>query len=107
MGPLLHFFGPFGAFFLSSVAFFGSGLGSKLFLEPAHLESWDTGHRTKLPLELGAPVKNSPKGPKKVQKRPKMWQNLKQKVRAVHPKPKLIVDIGRSQKSFRTGPQSE
>ena len=47
------------------------------------------------------------KGQKKVQKRPKMWQNLKQKVRAVHPKPKLIVNIGRSQKSFRTGPQSE
>ena len=36
-----------------------------------------------------------------------MWPNLKQKVRAVLPKPKLIVDIGRSQKSFQTGPQPE
>ena len=44
--------------------------------------------------------KKSPEGPKKVQKRPKMWPNLKQKVRAVLPKPKLIVYIGRSQKSF-------
>ena len=34
-----------------------------------------------------------------------MWPNLKQKVRAVLPKPKLIVNIGRSQKSFRTVPQ--
>ena len=33
-----------------------------------------------------------------------MWPNLKQKVRAVPPKPKLIVYIGRSQKSFLTGP---
>ena len=41
-----------------------------------------------------------PKGPKKVQKRPKMWQNLEQKVRDVLPKPKSIVYIGRSQKSF-------
>ena len=44
--------------------------------------------------------KESPKGPKKVQMRPKMWPNVKQKVRAVLPKPKLIVYIGRSQKSF-------
>ena len=44
--------------------------------------------------------KNSPKGPKKVKKRPKMWPNLKQKVKAVLPKPKLIVYIGRSQKTF-------
>ena len=51
--------------------------------------------------------KKSPEGPKKVQKRPKMWPNIKQKVRAVPPKPKLIVYIGRSQKSFRTGPQPE
>ena len=43
----------------------------------------------------------------KGQKRPKMWPNLKQKVRAVLPKPKLIVYIGRSQKSFWTGPQPE
>ena len=34
-----------------------------------------------------------------------MWPNLKQKVRAVLPKPKLIVYIGRSQKSFQNGPQ--
>ena len=47
------------------------------------------------------------KGPKKVQNRPKMGPNLKQKVRAVPPKPKLIVYIDRSQKSFRTGPQPE
>ena len=51
--------------------------------------------------------KIAPKSPKKVEKRREMWQNLKQKVRAVLPKPNLIVDIGRSQKSFRTGPQSE
>ena len=36
-----------------------------------------------------------------------MWPNLKQKIKAVLPKPKLIVYIGRSQKSFRTGLQSE
>ena len=36
-----------------------------------------------------------------------MWPNLKQKVRAVLPKPKLIDYIGRSQKSFRTGLQPE
>ena len=36
-----------------------------------------------------------------------MWPNLKQKIRAVFPKPKLIVYIGRSQKSFRTGLQPE
>ena len=36
-----------------------------------------------------------------------MWPNLNQKVRAVLPKPKLIVYIGRSQKSFRTVPQPE
>ena len=47
------------------------------------------------------------KGPKKVQKRQKMWPNSKQKVRAVLPKPKLIVYIGRSKKSFRTWPQPE
>ena len=35
-----------------------------------------------------------PKGPKKVQKRPKMWPNLKQKVRAVIPKLKFIVCTG-------------
>ena len=34
--------------------------------------------------------KIAPKGPKKVQKRPKMRQNLEQKVRDVLPKPKLI-----------------
>ena len=51
--------------------------------------------------------KNSPKGPKKVQKRPKMWSNLKQKVTAVLTKLKLIVYIGRSQKSIQTGPQTE
>ena len=39
--------------------------------------------------------------------KPKMWPNLKQKFRTVLPEPKLIVYIGRSQKSFRTGPQSE
>ena len=39
-------------------------------------------------------------GPKKVQKRLKMWPNLKQKVRAVLPRAKLIVYIGRSQNSF-------
>ena len=43
------------------------------------------------------------KGPKKC----KMWSNLRQKVRAVLPKPKLIVYIGRSQKNFRTRPQPE
>ena len=48
--------------------------------------------------------KIDPKGPKK---RQKMWPNLKQKVRAVLPKPKLIVYIGRSQKSFRIGPHPE
>ena len=47
------------------------------------------------------------KGQKKVQKRPKIWPNSKQKARAVLPKAKLIVDIGRFQKSFRTGPQPE
>ena len=41
--------------------------------------------------------KIAPKGPKKVQNRPKMWPNLKQKVRAVP------VYIGMSQKSFWTG----
>ena len=51
--------------------------------------------------------KKSPEGPKKVQKRPKMWPNLKQKVSAVLSKPKLIVYIGRSQKSFPTGPLPE
>ena len=40
--------------------------------------------------------KTSPEWPKKVQKRPKMWPNLKQKVSAVLPKPKLIVYIDRS-----------
>ena len=44
--------------------------------------------------------KKSPEGPKKVQKRPKMWPNLKQTVRAVLPKLKLIVYIGRCQKSI-------
>ena len=41
--------------------------------------------------------KNIPKGQKKVQQRPKMWPNLKQKIKAVLPTPKLIVYIGRSQ----------
>ena len=36
-----------------------------------------------------------------------MWPNLKQKVRAVLPKPKLIIYIGRSQKSFGARPQPE
>ena len=36
-----------------------------------------------------------------------MWPNLKQKVRAVLPKPKLIVYIGRSKKSFQPGPKPE
>ena len=36
--------------------------------------------------------------------RPKMWPNLKQKVWAVLPKPKLIVYKGRSQESFQTNP---
>ena len=44
--------------------------------------------------------KVAPKGPKKVQKRQKMWPNLKQKVRAVLPKPKLIDYISRFQKCF-------
>ena len=48
--------------------------------------------------------KVAPKGPNKVQKRPKMWPNSKQKVRAVPPKPKLIVYIGRSQKVFELDP---
>ena len=43
---------------------------------------------------------NVPKGPKKVQKRPIMWTNQKQKDGAVLPKAKLIVYIGRSQKKF-------
>ena len=43
--------------------------------------------------------KIAPKGPKKC-KRPKMWPNLKQKVKAVLPKPKLIVYISRSPKKF-------
>ena len=51
--------------------------------------------------------KIAPKCPKKVQKRPEMWPNLKHKVRAVLPKPKLIVFVGRSQKSFQTGLQPE
>ena len=36
-----------------------------------------------------------------------MLQNLKHKVRAVLPKPKLIVYIGRSQKGFQTRHQPE
>ena len=44
--------------------------------------------------------KNSPKWPKTVQKRPKMWQNQKHKDRAVLPKPKLTVYIRRSPKKF-------
>ena len=44
--------------------------------------------------------KNSPKGPKKVQKRTKMWPNLKLKVRAVLPKPKLNVYLGESPQNF-------
>ena len=44
--------------------------------------------------------KKNPKGPKKVQKRSQMWENYKQKDRAVLPKPKLIVYFGRSQKKF-------
>ena len=48
--------------------------------------------------------KIAPKGPKKVQKRPKMWPNFKQKVRAVLPKPKLIVYIDRFQKGFEPDP---
>ena len=51
-------------------------------------------------LNLTPIPKTAPKGPKKLQKRPKMWQNLEQKVRDVLPKPKSIVYIGRSQKSF-------
>ena len=58
-------------------------------------------------LNLTPIPKTAPKGPKKVQKRPKMWQNLEQKIRDVLPKPKSIVYIGRSQKSFRTRPQPE
>ena len=50
-------------------------------------------------LSLTPIPKKAPKGPKKLQKRPKMWQNLEQKVRDVLPKPKSIVYIGRSQKS--------
>ena len=56
-------------------------------------------------LKLTLTQKYSPKGPKKLpqraqkmQKRPKMCPNIKQKVRAVLPKPKLIVYICRSQK---------
>ena len=33
-----------------------------------------------------------------------MWPNLKQKVRAVHPKPKLIVYIGRFHKFYEPDP---
>ena len=51
--------------------------------------------------------KKSLKGPKKVLKRAKIWPNSNQKVRAVLPKPKYIVYIGRSQKSFLTIPQPE
>ena len=40
--------------------------------------------------------KIAPKGPKKC----KMWSNLRQKVRAVLPKPKLIDYISRFQKCF-------
>ena len=58
-------------------------------------------------LNLIPTAKIAPKGPKKVRKRPKMWPNLKQKVRAIPPKPKLMVYIGRSQKNFRTWPQPE
>ena len=36
-----------------------------------------------------------------------MWPNLKQKVKAVLPKPKLIVYIGRSQKVFEPDPSSK
>ena len=41
--------------------------------------------------------KNSIEGPKKVLERPKMWPNKNKKDRAVIPKPKLIVYIGRPQ----------
>ena len=58
-------------------------------------------------IEPNLDSKNSPKGPKnsligpkKVQKRFKMWPTLKQKVRALLPKPKLIVYIGRFPKCF-------
>ena len=55
-------------------------------------------------MNLTPTPKKSPKGPKEVQKRPQMWPELKHKVMAVLPKPKLIVYIGRSQKVFEPDP---
>ena len=62
-------------------------------------------------LKLTSTPKIAPMGKKKtsrrvqkVQNRPKMWPNLKQKVRAVLPKPKLIVYIGRLQNVFEPDP---
>ena len=49
--------------------------------------------------------KNSPKGPKKVQKCLK-WGRIKTKNRVVIPKPKLIVYIDRFHKSFWTQAQA-
>ena len=39
MGPVLQFFGPFRAIFWPVGAIFGSGSGSKTFLEPTYVEN--------------------------------------------------------------------
>ena len=44
--------------------------------------------------------KKLPRKAQKVQKWPQIWLTSKQKDRAVLPKPKLIVNIGRLQKMF-------
>ena len=54
----------------------------------------------KIYFELDPNPKNSLERPKKMQKRPQIWPNYKQKDRAVFQIPKLIFYIGRFQKCF-------
>ena len=55
-------------------------------------------------MSLTQTPKIAPKGPKRAKKAPQKKPDKKQKDRAVHPKPKLIVYTSRSQKIFEPDP---
>ena len=55
-------------------------------------------------MSLTQTQKIAPKGPKRVKKAPQKKPDKKQKDRAVHPKPKLIVYTSRSQQFLEPDP---
>ena len=55
-------------------------------------------------MSLTQTPKIAPKGPKRAKKAPQKKPDKKQKDRAVHPKPKLIVYTSRSQQFFEPDP---